>query len=80
MITIHKTEEDNKMKIPAKFFGINVKYDPDTKEISAEGKINKFMLEIVGRIFRYYSDINKKLTGKDSMIILSVRDEYRHLL
>ena len=68
------------MKIPAKFFGINVKYDPDTKEISAEGKINKFMLEIVGRIFRKYSDVKKKLTGKDTQINLSVRKEYQHLL
>ena len=68
------------MKIPAKFLGIKVQYDPESKEISTEGKINKIMLEIVGKIFRYYSDVKKKYTGKDTQIVLSVRDEYRHLL
>ncbi len=68
------------MKIPAKFFGINVKYDPETEEITAEGKINKIMLEIVGRWLKFYTDSKKKLTGKDSKLVLRVRDEYRHLL
>ena len=68
------------MKIPAKFFGINVKYDPEIGEITTEGKFNKIMLEIVGRIFRKYSDIKKRLTGKDTQLNLSIGKEYHHLL
>lgn len=68
------------MKIPAKFFGINVKYDPEIGEITTEGKFNKIMLEIAGRIFRKYSDIKKRFTGKDTEINLSVKKEYHHLL
>lgn len=68
------------MKVPAKFYGINVFYDHENQEITTVGRINKIMLEIAGRVFKVYSDIRKKLTGKETHLNLTVKEGYKHLL